>query len=247
MIRLAERGLSEGAARLRRDEDRLFRTWETRARKRTGVRLVWDGAMASFADRPPRARLLFVLKEPNGPGDGSRLDLRDAPGWYGDADYRRYTWTTMARWASCLIDGEPLEDGVDAKEWIRQIARIAVVNLKKTPGASRTRDGEVRRFLDDPYNSGMLRRQLGLYRPHVTLCGGDSVGTHVARLYDRSDADWRQAKLGDQDDDISFTGIPELGTVISFWHPAQRRRKAAELCRMLIEARREIVGRAAGR
>jgi hypothetical protein len=202
---------------LRRAEDELFTEWRRRVKP-----FLPDGAGPRFASSP--RRLLFVLKEANDQTGAWALsggDVRDASGWRYDDPHARPTWHPLLRWASYILDRADPQP-VTPQIWRSVLSRIAVVNVKKRPGASVARPGTIRATIKDPFYAQLLAQQLSYYRPHVTICGGDLVGECVHELYGWRESDWDK-QLCSSTDEIWFKRTRHLGLVLCFWHPAARR------------------------
>lgn len=212
-------------------EDALFA--DMRARMSPILR---DGAMHDYATQ--ERRLLFVLKEGNDP-DGSWSaspdgDLRQAPSWdFHDTSYRRATWHTLLRWAAVVLGAERLDD-IQEHHWQTLLPKIAVVNLCKSPGGSTTDPSRINRALDDREYAKLLRLQLGLYQPGITVCGGDDVFDWLTRLIGWTIDDCKSYRCS-TDDLIWCCRSETLGLVIAFWHPAQRKRAQSDLVGVLGE------------
>ena len=77
-------------------------------------------------------------------------------------------------------------------------------------------------MLRDETYAGFLKRQLGLYRPHVTICGGAHVWECLNMLYGWKEGEYRTYRCSTTDE-IRYRRSDNLGLVITFWHPAQRK------------------------
>lgn len=224
---------------LKREEDDLFEDWK-RALCRGNARniLVRDGAMSGYAET--KRKILFILKEVSSDfsheSDDGIADLRRAPSWSKVEGRWRRTWYPIIAWTAALNPDPRFDGDVTSDEiWERVIPTIAIVNLKKTPGGTTADRGEIERFVRE--HADWLKKQLSLYRPHLTICGGAGVADCLISLYGEKWARerWRERKRGDCDDDIQELDSDELGHVIDFWHPAQIGRQWPELVTMLKE------------
>ena len=119
--------------KLKEREDLIFCKY-----REQGEPIVSDGAISDEYERA-RIKLLVVLKEHNDPsGNWSKSggDIRGFGNWGG----RAATWNNLARW-SALVDNPLLcideIDVSDRQKRAKHLHRIAVVNLKTTPGGNR--------------------------------------------------------------------------------------------------------------
>lgn len=231
--------LSRGA--LHAEEDRLFEEWQV------GIDppIVRDGALPGYTQSA--IRTLFVLKEANNPDQTWKGDLRDAASWHDAPGFNRETWTTIARWTACLLDGRAEVGPLEPARWAELLEGVAVVNLKKVAGGSATPSGSIEVWLRVERNADLLKRQLALYRPHVTVCGGESVVPDaLGTLLGWDDAGWTKHERGSEEDEIWERCCSVLGRVICFWHPAQRCRRRAVLAEMLAQIGAELRAADAG-
>ncbi len=190
-----------------------------------------------------KRRMLFVLKEAIAPnGSWPDGDLREAPDWnYHDTSYQRETWRTLVRWAAVVLDGDRLGK-ITEDHWQTLLPRIAVVNLSKVSGASVADPRKISAVLADPEYVTLLRRQLGLYGPHITVCGGKHVFDWLASVMAWEPEGYGRIRCRTTGDHICFTRSEHLGLVIDFWHPAQYRRTQPDLVRILGEVVKRLAG-----
>lgn len=187
-------------------EDELFKEW---LQEQPMKDFAFDGVVneKDFNDYVPR--LVIVLKDTNG-GTGhwslSELIARgNHPGEIG-------TWYPIAKWLARLgSEDVPLND---VKEKARLFRRIAVVNLKKTPGEGRSAQTEVKKFVHNEVNCSFLSRQFRLYmdRPTIFACCGRGVVENF---------EYCMGKLG-VNTRIGTDGVSSLGGCCSYFrfrHP----------------------------
>jgi|JRYH01.1.fsa_nt_gb hypothetical protein len=208
---------------LRSAEDAVFNGWEDRPGS-----FVRDGAMPGYASA--ERKILFILKEVSGT---TEPDLRFASSldWYQVPGRWRNTWYAAIHWATALRGESVDTDQITPEVWQRSLEPIAVVNVKKTPGGTTADHGEIETFVRQ--NARFLKKQLSLYKPHLTICGSDFVADCLALLYGWTERDWRGETRGPRGDEIWELDSPVLGRVISFWHPNQRSRKRSETSEIL--------------
>lgn len=122
-----------------------------------------DGIVDAGSYEKPQ--ILFVLREMNcaEPRD-LRADLRrDGSGWK--------TWNNVARWTKALLDGdEDYPERMSAQERAEQLRRVAVLNLKKEGGSSRTDGAELERAVQQ--QSTWIGAEITLCDPALIICCG---------------------------------------------------------------------------
>jgi hypothetical protein len=198
---------------LQSEEDLIFEEYKA---LHPGFPILPDGAADPVAYLDPgNFRILFVLKEGNDP-DGNWTargeEIRDYANYGGG--YK--TWANLACWSATIrnIDFDLVDRS--NREWRgSQLRWSAFVNLKKMPGGSRSDDSEVERFALE--HAVLLRRQLSLYKPHLTLaCGRNTFATLEKIFSGRRDHPKEHEKVIHG---FYFFNDAHLGTVIDFYHP----------------------------
>ncbi len=205
------------AVALFRAENRIFSRWLQRRPD-----LLRDGALggpqSTYTIEP--VRVLFVLKEPNDTGgrwSRTGADLRLETEAFARLRSTFPVTLLLAYLARHAADS-PAPPFAAARAQLQdpslrlQLLRsIALVNLKKTPGGAVCSD---RSLISAVTGDGdLLRRQLALYRPHLTIAGGSIVHTLLARLTGQAvrPASTPHARPHFRD--------PGLGLCLSFFHP----------------------------
>jgi hypothetical protein len=194
--------------KLREIENSVFRKY-----KSLGITIIPDGALGDQYEFA-RRRLLVILKEPNDADQSwaaSGGDIRD----FGKSSKydRPATWNNLARW-SALVDNPQLKfeqiDVTHPEKRCEHLRRIAVVNLKKTPGKSTSRYLEIKQNAEQ--HRDLLLEQLSLYKPDVTITG-NVFGIVMGLL----------GKTQQRDEEcFSYFKDEALGVCIDFYHPQQR-------------------------
>lgn len=209
-------------------ENNLFAEWKAR---REGI--VRDGAVDPGRYLQSDPSVLLVLKEVNDRGGGG-WDLRR----FLQSGGRGQTWNTVARWmkgVAALNQDLPWDEvsEVDASTRRRQLRRLCVVNLKKTPGGASSEANEIRRAAEK--NSDLLNRQFSLYDPDIVICGGtNDIFSDVIDTIDKNNqAQTRRS--------ISYNEFAPGKYLIAFYHP-QARIRASFMYYGLIDAVRELKG-----
>lgn len=121
----------------------------------------WD--MDEF--RKQKERVLFVLKETNGPVADLMVYLEDKPlGLY---------WN-VARWAyGILNDFPPFEKIPDGEELKQYLMKVAVINIKKTPGEGNSEDPVIRTYARQ--DREFLLEQIRAAQPTMIVACGTIV------------------------------------------------------------------------
>lgn len=117
--------------------------------------------------------ILFVLRDMNLKWKQDRdlcEDLRcDGSGWK--------TWNNVGRWTAALLDGDPAYPfDMSTDKRVAQLKRVAVMNLKKEGGGSRTD----RLKLDAAVQKQalLIRREISMCTPKLIVCCGLPSGKH---------------------------------------------------------------------
>jgi hypothetical protein len=203
---------------LREREDHIFQKY-----RGLGCKIIPDGALGIDYETAHR-RLLVILKEPNdanGKFCEEGGDIRD----FGKKYDRPATWNNLARW-SALVDDPSLNinqiDVSETEKRLNHLRRIAVVNLKKTPGKSTAHYREIKAIAEQ--HAELLREQFRLYKPDVTIAGG--VFSIVRELMGRTEQ-------RDPPNCFSYFEDEDLGVCIDFYHPQQRTYSKEDLFKFL--------------
>lgn len=188
-------------------ENEIFREY-----RRLHARIIPDGAISERSYRASRLKVVVILKEPNdetGEWCDNGGDLRRL-GYDGG---KKTTWPNLARWSylfqnPCASYAEAIAACRDLETRKKHLRRLVVMNLKKTPGASRSRSKEIEEFAER--HAELLHRQSELYRPDLTLaCGTHPIFTQLC-----GEVTVQKSKKY-----FSFFRHKSLGIVIDFFHP----------------------------
>ena len=199
------------AQALFRSENQLFSRWLRRS-----PTLLRDGALggphSTYVHQP--TRVLFVLKEAN--DTGARWSSRGADLRQHAAEFAalRSTFPVLLLLAALAHAPDSTFEQTqtrlqDPDSRLHLLESIVLVNLKKTPGGPVCND----RLLGTAVaaDGDLLLEQLQLYRPHLTIAGGASVFTLLARLL--------HAPIATSPGSRPFLRHPTLGLCLSFFHP----------------------------
>ncbi|HET9176864.1 MAG TPA: hypothetical protein VFQ24_00725 [Terriglobia bacterium] len=217
--------------------EKLFECWQ-KSNNELAQGFSPDGIVdESMYDRA-KLRILFVLKEPNGHSDDMRCHARHAERTLRESGRHRYaTWRNLARWSHGLLFDHPqfseMEKGFRSSGGLLS---IAIINLKKTRGESKTRPRELSAFVANPINKAMLRQEMEIIDPTVIICcGRQSVGELVKEIV-APESKWSPLENGL----LCFEW--RRSAALSFWHPAARA-KTASLYSSLIEGVEQVLPR----
>jgi hypothetical protein len=187
-------------------------------------------------------RVLFLLKEGNDPEGDSVGDDGDLRG-YGTEYFRGLTWNNITRaLAMVLSDIDLTQSGAVNKEMQRSyLVRTAVVNIKKQPGGAIAKEREI--LAAALRDADLLKEQLALYKPHLTICGGDAVFHAVEKIYGLTGKDEEAYAAPEPGHYLCpFLRVPELGIVLDYYHPQCRggpNRDYADRLGIILEAFRQ--------
>jgi len=140
--------------------DSLFEKWKNLYKINAFIR---DGIVDSEHYDTPH--VLFVLRDMNCQYERDLCaDLRrDGSGWK--------TWNNIGRWTKALLDGAaeyPKE--MSTQDRVNQLKRVAVMNLKKEGGTSRTAGTDLLQAVQTQHE--MIREELCLCNPDIIICCG---------------------------------------------------------------------------
>ncbi|MFZ0340274.1 MAG: hypothetical protein WAL45_19770 [Terracidiphilus sp.] len=203
---------------LREREDQIFGKYRL-----MGEEIISDGALVEEYETA-RLRLLVILKEPNdstGNWAKSKGDMRS----YGAAGGRAATWNNLARWSALL--GNPLLrieeiDVSDREMRTKHLRRTAVVNLKKTAGCGTADMRKIEKYAIE--HRDLLREQLKLYKPALTIAGG---------TFDILTKLRRGTVVLQEGERFPYFEDKDLGVCVSFYHPQQRQFSGRQLFHFL--------------
>jgi len=131
-----------------------------------------DGIVEYNSYSKSSPRILYVLKDPNAPGESGNLREFLRNGGYG------LTWNPVAFWTYGVYNDFPNWETVmnlDLKmlrlEWLK---KIAAINLKKVPGRGNATDKVIKEYALKCIDE--LKEQIELYCPDmIIVCGKDYV------------------------------------------------------------------------
>lgn len=140
--------------------DTLFAKWKEKYDFNAFIR---DGIVDSkHYDKP---HVLFILRDMNCQHERDLCtDLRkDGSGWK--------TWNNIARWTKALLDmDEEYPRDMSVENRVEQLKRIAVMNLKKEGGVSRTDGNELLKAVQAQRE--MIYQEICLCDPSIIICCG---------------------------------------------------------------------------
>lgn len=217
-------------------EDQLFDDWFKKDPK-----ILRDGVFDADKYCISKPRILYVLKEPWMEEIPDKRNLLDTVR-NGDVVP---TWTNLTRWTIALqkfsIGQFPVWK--DDLEFINDHDRrntlqsIAMMDLKKTPGATTSDMDEIQAWAKNNYE--LLRRQLAIYNPDIIICCGSRVCDILRNDVCKIDKKWQMTKRG-----IYYFcydgGNGKKIPAIDFVHPQQRNTKNSLLAYALIDAWSEL-------
>lgn len=167
---------------------------------------------------PEGKRILFVLKEVNDPNCDNDWALQD----HLSKDAKSTMWYRVAEWAKGIIEtqaGKPdvlftcFPQGTGTHEWLK---RIAVLNLKKTPGGSSSNMDVVNSFAQA--DAAEIREEIGIIDPDIIILGGTG-----SAFYKVCGLDDNMAIIKDRLHQYAYYNL--LGRdrlVIDYYHPSIR-------------------------
>ena len=175
----------------------LFAEWP----RDSSLGFISDGVVDERTWATVSPKILYLMKEPNSPGDRSSWSMCDdflvKGAVAGDGTSYTWTWGLGSRWARGLTEGflswQETTDMDYSKPEVRRpyLRRIASVNLKKTGGGGSTPQGSLRSVVED--SQDFLRRQIAIIAPDIVVCCG--TGNEFKEILYPS-GDWQPSSNG---------------------------------------------------
>lgn len=155
--------------------------------------VAFDGVVdeASYLSAPIKA--VFLLKEVNGEEkteqNGQATVTQMTEDWdfingfmrsqaYG-SDPLYPTWPNVCLWVEVLLHPDTNYTdcmnpwgSFDAARLRANLAGVAIVNLKKSPGGGSSQYEVLKKHAQDPSNAELLRKEMDVLAPQVVICGG---------------------------------------------------------------------------
>lgn len=165
-------------------------------------------------------KVLFVLKETNDLTDGAEqndnnvpltefLMNQDAPAKYGSM------WPRIAEWRYAVCHPEDAYKWYSTQKAQAALKNVAVMNLKKTPGAATAKDEEVLSHIEKYWE--YIAREIELIDPDVIVfCGTWWMVQQKRHEYRKLISDMHASAVPFPNTDS------KKRLVIDYWHPAAR-------------------------
>jgi hypothetical protein len=194
--------------------------------------VVRDGIVEEGSYSSSNPKLLFLLKEPNSPGEGD-WSLID----HIHTGKRTPTFDTIARWVvgiRNLPKDLPWRGVRDISPYSRICALNFVVlfNLKKTPGYGTADEIALEKFVEK--NADLLKEQFSFYNPDIVVCCGKSTGRLFNKFLSPNNKPWPNTRGG-----IPYREYEPNKIVIAYTHPQARVNKERQY-NGIVNAVREI-------
>ncbi|MFC1536160.1 hypothetical protein ACFL4H_02185 [Candidatus Neomarinimicrobiota bacterium] len=207
------------------------------------IPIVKDGVIDFDIWKPQAPKVLFVLKDTN-QHRGSLIQLLSEPYHEDHRPEitnhnkrtrkirsdLRYTWLNISRWAfgiERIWDNNPILDWkeIDNKSewyqeeqdylgWMNELKKIAVINLKKTPGKEAAKPAELQNAYDD--YGDLLWKQINLIDPNVIIFCSVSNYIVTDEIISGLRTNWEKTKQG-----FSYFETHKK-LFIQYWHPNAR-------------------------
>jgi hypothetical protein len=208
--------------------DTLFDKWELDCRSE----FQRDGIVDEEKYRAAPWKILFLSKEANNIIEDMREQARDAArrlvrfGTHGYA-----YWRTLARWSYAILNGfAPFNLVKQNYADSAALLRVAIMNLKKTPGGGKARPKQIEEFATQ--NRDYIIREIEMVSPQIIICGG--VGRVLKGVVNSSES-W--LKTSNDLKYFHWQGTP----VLDYYHPAYHFLPASTLDPPLVRATKELL------
>lgn len=214
--------------------------------------ICYDGIVDECQYRLQPIRMAFLLKETNytAPKDNPNAKKEDwnYVDWLNCKQSRPksisnihlyITFRNLCMWVAeffDLLQGRDIKysdytvnqnenSSIDTEQLRTELAKVAIINLKKTWGGSSTNWNDLNRYLtDDDDNTRVINsdiktvllKELSLVDPNVVICGGRQVYDFAKRIFSDTDA---TQEIGDRNL-VAFTYNNTI--FVDFHHPACR-------------------------
>lgn len=198
---------------LRQREEALFARWSAGRSS-----FVPDGLVDPDTFQATSPRVVFLLKEVNHTS-GTPFDLRS----YLHRGGRGMTWNTVVRWTWLLRDlfpadadlTRPARRRVSPADRQSTLRTLAVVNVKKAPGASRANYDQILNAVRQ--DRLFISRQVLLYSADIVVAGGLDGFSMVDQIPCLSEGRWVSTGRA-----FFYKILPNNRLLISTPHPAAR-------------------------
>ena len=152
-------------------ENELFKKWQAKE-KHQGKLFNCDGIVNVDEWEKEDCRILFLLKEAwhRKTMDGSEYDLakdlRNSEPWSS-------MWNRVAEWTRGIHlteEGKPAPyHKLKKSEAKLELQKIAVINIKKSGGESRSKDDDIMQYAEEDYD--LIYDQIEMIDPTIIVCG----------------------------------------------------------------------------
>lgn len=151
---------------LKEQQTKLFTNWKVAYQI---TPFIQDGVVCEEIFTQQKKHILFVLRDMN---SSTECDLCEALRTHGSG---WKTWNNVGRWTKALLDGEEeYPRDMSSTKRVEQLKRIAVMNLKKQGGGSRTSAEALEEAVKAQHEN--IYQQLRFYIPDLIVCCGLSSG-----------------------------------------------------------------------
>ena len=151
-------------------ENELFEKWQARE-KHQGKLFNCDGIVNMDVWEKEDCRILFLLKEAwhkDSVSDPYNLteDLRNSEPWSS-------MWNRVAEWTRGIhltAEGKPAPyRNLKKSEAKLELQKIAVINIKKSGGESRSKNDDLMKYVEEDYD--LIYDQIEMVNPTIIVCG----------------------------------------------------------------------------
>lgn len=162
--------------------------------------MAFDGVVDEGAYLSAPIKTAFLLKEVNGEEkkkqDGQTVVIQMEKDWEFITDFMQTqatdascelypTWHNVCMWIEVLLNptvtyAECMNQWghFDAARLRSNLGKIAVVNIKKSPGGAGSDYKEIEYYAQHTENASLLREQMAKIQPDLVICGGTFAFAH---------------------------------------------------------------------
>ena len=194
---------------MRAEMESLFQEWEAAHKRKGYKRFIRDGIVSPEVwYGQPTPKICYLLKEARRDVEGYNLveDLQASVPWQMRKKVAVWTEAIFQAFGNGKeYDQERIQANIQ-----QNINRIAVINVKKSNGQSKSDYQELEKYAKE--DRAFLRRELDIINPDIIVCGYTS---HCLRVI--LGDDWKNNKT-----DMTLFGEWNGKMVIDYYHPASK-------------------------
>lgn len=230
---------------MRDNREALLEADKTTPVKMNGI--CYDGIVDERVFMRQKRKIAFLLKETNANDKHGNMPKEigdwDYQHWLkyqqahniaeGDADTNFYghTFNKLCMWVDLfyrILDGEILpfeeyeEKYYNTENFRKNLAKTAIINLKKTWGSGSTNSEDLAKYLESKTVLKVLDDEMHAIGPDIVICGGEDTYNYAQSVFKGEEY---ECSFPVGDDDITLYIDRNRRIYLNFYHPACRKSK----------------------